>query len=178
MTQALVDKLVSQVERHIHGRGRDEILQKLEQNPTADTVAEVTHTTIMDIDTQAAQRGAPLDIEVLLGVATEIIDMLIEIMDAMGIQAVADELREESLIKVALLHMKTVEGDPEQVAAAEEMLATLVQDGTMDMSLNHISEKASAEEGQMRAAGRQMAGPSRNPISAGVERGLMQGPPV
>jgi len=175
MTQALVDSLVSQVERHIHGRGRDEILQKLEQNPTADTVAEVTHTTIMDIDTQAAQRGAPIEIDVIIGVATEIIDMLIEIMDAMGIQTNPDELREESLIKVAILHGESVEGDPEQKAASEAVLAALVEDGTMDMSMAHINEQASAEEGQMRAAGRQMAGPARDPVSAGVEQGLMQG---
>ena len=174
MTQQLVNTLVSQVEQHIHGESREQILSQLEQNPTADTLAKVTHDTIMSMDQQAEERGAPLDIEVILGVATETIDLLIEIMEAMGVDLNLDEMREETLIKLVMLHMQMVEGDPEEKAAAQEMLIALSADGTMEQSMMHINKKADASEDQMQAAGTAMAAPKPNPVAAGVRQGLMQ----
>ena len=173
MSQELVNRLVSQVEKHIHGPQREQILSQLEQNPTADALAEVTYKTIMGIDKQAADRGAAVDIDVLLGVATETIDMLIEIMQAMGIELNVDEMREETLLKLVMLHMQAVEGDPEEKAAAEELLVALTADGTMESSMRHISEKADASTEQMQMAGQQMAEPQRKPLAAGVQQGLM-----
>ena len=174
MTQQLVDSLITQVEQHIHGQAREDILARLSENPTADTMAEVTHTTIMEMDRQAADRGAPLDIDVLMGVATETIDMLIEILEAMGVKVNVEEMREETLLKTVMLHMKHVEGDPEQKAAAEELLIALSADGTMEQSMMHINKKADASTEQMAAAGAQMASPQPKPVAAGVRQGLMQ----
>ena len=174
MSQELVNSLVSQVEQHLHGPAREQILGQLEQNPTADTLAEITYKTIMGVDQQASQRGAPVEIDVLLGVATETIDLLIEIMEAMGVQFKPEEMREETLIKIVLLHMQAVEGDPEEKAAAEELLAQLTSDGTMDQAMAHINKQADASPEQMQAAGQQMAAPKLNPVSAGVRQGLMQ----
>ena len=178
MSQQLVDSLNQQVEAHLHGPGREEVLQRLEQDPSADTIAQVTYDLIMAMDSQANQRGTPLDLDVLMGVATETIDILVEIVQAMGSKAKPDELREESLLKIVLLHMKAVEGDPEQTAAAQEMLAALTEDGTMQQSMDYINNRASASPEQMQQAGQrlgQQMGPQRKPVSAAVQQGLMGG---
>lgn len=171
--QELVTSLVKQVEQHIHGRAREEILAKLEQSPTADTMAQIVYDLVMLMDQQASTRGAPLGVDVLMGVATETIDMLIEIMEAMGIKPNVDELREETLIKIILLHMKAVEDDPEEKAAAQELLAELTSDGTMDQVMDHIGQRANMSSEQMQMAGQSMAGPRQNPVAAGVRQGLM-----
>ena len=174
MTQDLVDRLNSQVEKQIHGPQREQILKQLEQDPSADSLAQFTYNTIVAIDNQASSRGAPLDIDVLLGVATETFDILIEILEAMGVQFNPDEMRDEALIKLIMLHMKAVENDPEEKAAAQELLMQLTQDGTMGASMDYIGNKASANTEEMINAGNQMTGPQKNPMAAGVEQGLMQ----
>jgi len=174
MTQDLVDRLNAQVERKIHGPAREKILKRLEQDPSTDALAEFVYNTIISIDKQAESRGAPVDIDVLMGVATETIDRLLEIMEAMQIEFDADEMREETLLKIVMLHMKAVEGDPEEKAAAEELLMALSADGTMQASMNHIEAKASASPEEMAQAGQAMLAPKQKPLAAGVQKGLMQ----
>ena len=174
MSQELVNGLVSQIEKQLHGPKREQVLSTLEQNPTADTMAEIVHTIIMDIDTKAADRKTPLDLDVLMGLATETIDMLIEILEAMGVQINADEMREETLLKIVLLHMKSVEGDPEAMAGAQELVEAMTADGSMEDSMKHIAGKEGVNPEQMQATGTAMAGPQQKPLAAGVQQGLMQ----
>jgi hypothetical protein len=174
MTQDLVDRLSAQVEQRIHGPEREKILKRLEQDPSADALAEFVYNTILSIDQQADNRGAPVDIDVLMGVATETIDRLVEILEAMAVEFDPDEMREETLLKIVMLHMKAVEGNPEEKAAAEELLLALTEDGTMQNSMDHVSGKASASDEQMAAAGQSMLAPKQKPLSAGVQKGLMQ----
>lgn len=176
MSQQLVDKLVYQVEQHIHGRQREKILSQLERNPTSDAVASLTYELITKMDKQATDRNADIGIDVILAVATETIDMLVEILEAMGaLQTSPDELREESLMKMVLLHMQMVEDDPAEKAAAQELLAAMVEDGSMDEAMTHIQQQASASPEQMQMMGAQAAMPQQKPVAAGVQRGLMQG---
>ncbi len=174
MTQDLVNSLVSQVEKYIHGPAREQIITQIEQNPTADTLAEITYSTIIGIDQQSVERGSPVDIDVLMGVATETIDLLVEIMEAMGVQMNPDEIREETLLKIVMLHMQAVENDPEEKAAAEQLLATLAEDGTLEQSMQYIEQRAGSSQEEMAAAGQQMAAPQQTPVAAGVRQGLMQ----
>ena len=174
MSQDLVNRLVSQVEKTLHGPAREQILGQLEQNPTADAVAEITYQIVTGLEGQAEQGGAPVELDILMGVATETIDMLVEIMEAMGIKLNPEEMGEESLMKMVLLHMKAVEGDPEQKAAAQELLASLAEDGTVDETMAHINGKASASPEEMQAAGAQMGAPQRKPVAAAVQQGLME----
>ena len=175
--QALVDSLNKQVEQHIHGPGRERILSLLQRNPTADAVASITYEMIMDMDQQAVENAAPLGMDIILAVATETIDMILEIMEAMGTQINPDEMRNESLLKIALLHMQQVEqgGDPQEIEAAKAMLSALGESGMVGEAMNHINSKADARPEQMQAAGMQMIAPKQNPMAAGVQQGLMQG---
>ena len=69
--------------------------------------------------------------------------------------------------------METIGDDPQQKAAAQELLKELVDDGTMGSAMNYIGEKADTSVGEMGTAGQQMAGPQQTPLAAGVQRGLM-----
>ena len=73
-----------------------------------------------------------------------------------------------------MLHMKTVEDDPEEKAAAQELLAAMTADGTMKQSLDYVASKASASPEEMATAGQAMLGPKQKPLAAGVQKGLMQ----
>jgi len=178
MSQELVNSLNKQVEQHIHGQGREEILAQLEQSPTPDTIAKITHDLIMMMDGQASQRGAPLEMDVIMGVATETIDILVEILEAMGqAQGDPEDIREETLIKTLLLHMETIGDDPEEKAAAQQLLQGLMADGSVDMAMKHINSKADASPEQMQAAGAAMIAPQQTPVAAGVRQGLMDQQP-
>ena len=174
MSQQLVDSLNKQVEQHLHGKAREGILAQLEQAPTPDTMAQIVYELMSLMAQQAEGRGAGLEIEVLMGVATEAIDILIEILEAMGQAGNPDELREETLIKVLLIHMAEVENDPEEKAAAQELLAEITGDGTLQSTMDHINSKAGASPEQMQQAGAAMVQPQQKPLAAGVQRGLMQ----
>ncbi len=173
MTQDLVNRLNAQVSDQIHGPAREKILSQFEGSPDAETMAEVTYRIVIDVDSQANSRGAPLGIDVLMGVATETIDTLIEMLQAMGVTLNEDEMREETLIRVVMLHGESVKDDPEEKAAAQELLAQLTDDGTIQGAMNHIGEKADKTPEEIMAAGQQMAGPQQNPLAAGVQQGLM-----
>ena len=170
-----INQIVTKVEQYIHGAAREQIISQLEQNPTAKAVAAITYKIVIGADEQATQKGVSLELDILMAVATEAIDMLIEIMEAMGAKFNADEMREESLLQLVILHMEQVGDDPEEKAAAEEMLAVLTEDGTMQKSMEHIDSKADASSEQMLAAGQQMVAPQKKPVAAGVQRGLMEG---
>lgn len=168
MTQQLVNHLNKQVEQHIHGEGRDQILQALEQKPDADGMAEIAYSLVRMMAEQAEGEGTPLELDVLMGVVTETIDTLIEILVAMGQAEDSDELREETLIKVMLLHMRAVENDPEEVIAAQEILEELQGDGSMDQIAAHLQERGAMPQQQPQP------GPRQNPLAAGVQQGLME----
>lgn len=174
MSQHIVNRLIKQVERLLHGAKREQILRQLEENPTADNLAQTTYDLVISMDQQASQGGASLGIDVLLAVAVEIIDLLLEMLEAMGIKFKPDEMREESLIKLVMLHMQAVEGDPEEQAAARELLEEMMADGSVDQTMEHINQVSDASPKQMRTAAQQMTAPRRKPIAAGVEQGLMQ----
>lgn len=173
MSQAQVDKLNKQVEQHIHGRKREQILDQFSRNPTADAVASITYDLIRKMDEQASQRNSPLELDVLMGVATETIDILVEIMEAMGINMDPNEMREEALMKMVLLHMQFVEDDPEEKAAAQELLMALQEGGEFDQGMEYIQKRASASPEELQAAGAAMVSPQQTPMAAGVQQGLM-----
>lgn len=175
--EELTERLISQVEQHIHNRGRDEIVEQLQAEPTAQTVGQITYDLIMAMDEQAKQRGAPIDLEVLLPVATETIDMLVEIMEAMGTKEDLQTLREEAMMALVMIHMKAVEDDPEAKAAARELMQALADEGMFAEGMGYIEKRADADPDEMRARGQQMAAemaPKQNPVAAGVQQGLMQ----
>jgi len=176
MSQELVDSLNKQVEQYIHGTAREEILAQLEQNPTTDTMAQIVHDLIMGLAETANSRGAPVELDIILAVATEAIDILAEIIEAMGAPEPEgpDALREETLVKIVILHMESVQDDPEEKAAAMEMLQELTADGSVDEAMGYVQKRTQMTAEQMRAQGEGMVAPKMNPLSEGVQKGLMQ----
>ena len=170
MTQQIVNQLVAEVEKQLHGPMREQMLQKLEASPTADTVAEAAHNTVMAID---GSSDAPIELDILLAVVTETIDMMVEVMEAMGIEMNSEEMREEALMKVIILHMESIGDDPEQKAVMQEILEEMMADGTLDEGMNTIASRADQSHAQMAEAGVAMAAPQQKPLAAGIKQGLM-----
>lgn len=176
--QHLQDQL-DQISDYLHGDAREHVAQSIAQagnEQLHEVIAAVTY----EILGQTSESEDIHDIEDLLYLATETIDFMIEIAEAVG-AAVGDldDLRAMSLISVVELHMAAVEGDPEQRAIAEEVLAEMVNDGSFDEGAGYINEKIQqhgGDPGQAEMQGIQMAqqGPQPDPLAQGVQQGLQQ----
>lgn len=174
--QAIIDRISD----YIHGPARDHIVQALtgaQGEELAEQVAAMAYRIVRE-SMDAVEGGEPLEIDVVLGVATETIDLLLEIVDALGVKYSPDEMREETLLRMVALHMEQVGDDPEQKAIAEQALQEMMADGT-------YQEAMGAAEGMMRRSGvdpsaavsqgEEMARGPRDPLAQGVSRGLMGG---
>lgn len=175
-----IQAIIDQISDYIHGPARDHIVQTLRSaqgEELGEQIAAMGYRIVRESMDKAGD-GGPQDIDVVLGVATETIDMLLEIVDALGIRYSPDEMREETLLRMVALHMEQVGDDPEQKAIAEQALQEMMADGT-------YQEAMSAAEGMMRRSGvdpsaavsqgEEMARGPRDPLAQGVSRGLMGG---
>lgn len=177
---ALFYKMADHISDYIHGEARDHIAKAIANS--GDGLADHIATLTYQIVTQASEKIAKEDpgmvtIDMLLALAAQTIDFLIEIAHAVGHQ-VGDEqvLREDSLNRIVQIHMEKVGDDPEQVAIAEQMLAQFAQDGTMDEAAAYFNQRAQergADPEAMQQQGAQMAAPRQNPMAAGVQQGLL-----
>ena len=172
--QALVDS----VSDYLHGDARDQVAQSLAGagDKLAETMASITYQVVTQVAEQASGE-MDLEIDMLLGVATETIDFLIEIAQAVGAPVGdLDDLRGRVLMLTVQAHMAKVQDDPEEVAAAKELLAQMMEDGTFDQGMAYVNSKIQAEgldPANIQAQGVRMAQPQPDPLAAGVRQGLM-----
>lgn len=172
----LFRELSDGISDYLHGPAREHVAQTLSQagDELDDTIAAVGYQTLSEVSKQIEQISPELvSLEMLLPLATETIDYLIEIADAVG-APVGDVngLRERSLMKMIEIHMATLEDDPEQKAMAQEMFAQFLQDGTFDQASEYIAKKIREEGGDPEQIKQQAMQPRRDPLAAGVQQGL------
>ena len=181
--EQVFERLSDAVSDYIHGDGRDAIVAGLAESTESldGTIGamtyEIVHQTAEQIEGPEAD---VVDMDMLFGLATETIDYLIEVAHAMNLPTGDDDdLRADSLIKAVELHMATVQDDPEEVAAAQEMLAVLMEDGTFDEGSAYVNQrlqKEGVDPASVQAEGHRMAaGGGQDPLAAGVQQGLMGG---
>ena len=179
----LMQTLSDGISDYLHGPARDHLATAMSspEGPLEDTVAATAYQTLTEVSKQIAQMDPGMvTIDILLPLATETIDFLIEIADAVGAN-IPDEqdLRERSLIKMIEIHLSNPEvaEDPEQRAIAEEYLAEMVQDGTYQEAERMVNEKIKQEGGspeQAEQMAMQMLQPKQDPLAQGVQQGLME----
>lgn len=172
---AMIREFSDGISDYIHGEARDHIASSIASAGEAldDTIGAMAYQILSQVSEQVAEMGPEaVTMDILLPLATETIDYLVEI--ALAVSApVADEqdLRERSFIKVVELHMAAVQDDPEQKAIAEEMLAEMMQDGSFEEAEAYVSEKIRAEGGdpdRARAMGAGMV--QQNPLAQGMQQ--------
>lgn len=180
----MFQQLSDGISDYFHGPARDHVAKSIANagadGALADTIATVSYQTLTQVSDQIAQTAPEMvTLDVLFPLATEAIDYLIEIAEAVGAQTGdLTDLREDSLGRMIEIHMAKVGDDPEQQAIAEEMFAEFMEDGTFDEATRYVDERVKARGGDpaaIRRAGEQMVGPQPDPLAASIRQGLPGG---
>lgn len=175
----LITELSDGISDYIHGKAREHIAQSIAnagEEALGDTIAALSYQILSMVSKKVAQASPEMvTMELLLPLATETIDFLIEISKAIGIKMDEMQIREDALFRMIEIHMAKVGDDPEQKAIAEEMFAEFMEDGTFDESADYIQQRMKERGGDpddIKAYGQQMAAPQQNQLSAGIQQGL------
>lgn len=178
----VIKRLSDGISDYLFGDAREHVAQSIANSGEAldDTIAGIAYQTITQAAEQAKERFPnATSIDILVPVAANTIDYLIEIAQAVGAPVKdEDDLRARTMIKMVQLHMAAVENDPEQKAEAQEMLVQMMEDGTYEQGMEFVNQKIREEGGdpeRVRAMGQQAAAPQQDPLAAGVRQGLMGG---
>lgn len=175
-----IELVLDEITNYIHGPARDHIVQSFQQQTEelGETIAALAYRIVRESIDKVEGEG-PVDFDFVLAVATETIDMLIEIADALGIQYDPDKIREESLLRMTAIHMEQVGDDPEQKAIAKAALEEMMVDGTYERAMGvtqNLMQKHGANPAMAAEMGEQMVTQRQKPLSEAVSqnaRGLM-----
>ena len=181
--EQMFQQLSDGISDYFHGPAREHVSKSIADAGTdealADTIATISYQTLHQVSEQVAQASPEsVTLELLLPLATEAIDFLIEIAQAIGVPTGdLTELREDSLGRMIEIHMAAIGDDPEQKAVAEEMFAEFLEDGTFEEATGYVDERIKARGGDpemIRREGAQMGSPQPDKLSAGVRQGLLE----
>ena len=127
-----------------------------------------------------------------MGVATEVIDMQMELLGAVDktINANPAKMREDALLYTMMQHAEMMADDPNAQSDAAVQLRGMMQDGSVDEAFGYINERSAeeginvddmirrgddlrsrAEEGRAAKSG---PGPQMNPMAEGVQQGVQE----
>ncbi len=186
-TGELLTQLIAEAVEYIHDKARDQVVEKLTASEnTSETIAAITYKLSRGLLEKHKEQGLAIDIEMdlAMGLATEIIDMQLEILERIrpDLGAQAQKLREDALLRTMMIHAEQMEGNPDAKADAEVMMRSFIQDGTADTAFNYINKRAAQEglntDDMIRTGNKaveQMVGGGPAPVAEGVQQGLMGG---
>ena len=180
----LVEAMILDGMEYIHGKGSQEIVKALETSTdTSATMAAIVYKVVKGVaDRNAKTSQVEMDMDMMLGVTTEIIDMTVEVAEAA--QQImpgsnVDQLKEDTLLRVTALHGEQLEGEdgftPEQKDAASRDLRDYMSDGGTQKAFDYVNNRAKAEglnPQDMMRAGNEAALGSKNPVSDAVTDAL------
>jgi hypothetical protein len=138
--EALFEEITAGLTEHIFGKGEQGISQQLlEAQDLGDTIGAITMSLVTEGMRQASEAGNELDIDIILGVATEVIDNLIQLADALGVEIQnLEELQKHSLIAAVNDYIMTANPSPEEREAAMFMLQQFEADGAIDEGADEL----------------------------------------
>lgn len=150
--------LVSGLRQHIFGPGEKGIIETLSQaDDMGRVLGEVTFSLVREAAHQAEQNGKELVWDVLIGVATEVIDDITELMAAHGVE-ITDKDREYALLYAQQVYVETSNPSTEDRQAAQQQLGEFQQTGELDQAVSYVQQRGT-EAGADPFGVDQMGGP-------------------
>jgi hypothetical protein len=128
------ETIVAGLTEFMFGKGKDGIVKQLQSAGKDLTVkmGQITFTLLKQAVEQSKQTQVEIDMEMMMAVATEVIDSLIRMVRALKIKAPADGLmREQALMVATQSYLATTQPGSEEQAAAQQALQQMDADGTM-----------------------------------------------
>lgn len=142
------EAMVSGLRDHIFGKGEQGIVERLKEASGTNLVqalGEITFALVHEAAKQAEEAGRYLDMDILMGVATEVLDDLADLCNASGI-SVTDQNKQDALLVSSRLYSQTVDPSDENREAAKADLAEQKRSGEVDRAVEYI-QKRGMEEG-------------------------------
>ena len=165
--------MVAGLRKHIYGKGEQGIVDLLSKTDPKDigrVLGEVTFALVREAAKQASQAGRELGMDILMGVATEVIDDIVELMDAHGVQ-ISDNDKQFALLYAQNLYQQMIgKPSPDEQNAAKQTLAQAKQDGTLNTAVSYVQQKG-MEAGVDPFGVHQMKGGGQQPPAGGMMGG-------
>lgn len=140
------ETMVAGLRDHVFGKGEEPIVKRMQEaDDPGRVMGEIVFALVSEAAKQAEQAGRELDMDILMGVATELIDDLTELMAAHGVE-LTDKQREYALLVAQQLHVESSEPSDDDRNIAKQQLAEFKQGGEMDSAVQYVQQRG-AEEG-------------------------------
>lgn len=171
-----IQKISDGISNMLHGPGREQVLQALQKDDSPKAVAMMLYKPARQSIDQAEQSGLNVDQSFIFAVVTDAIDMILEILQAMGkAPKNEDQFRQAVLMQILMIHAAQTPDDPEQQAQAQEDLQSMKENGTLDQAKNIVSQQArdaGLSPDEFASGAQDMMAPKERPVAAGVREGL------
>ena len=185
-SRALVDQLVAESVEYIYGREFDNVTSLLRNSKdTSGTIAALTFKTVKGVlKKKKDQLDLDIEMDTAMGVATEVIDMQLEILEKVQPDAVMDpqKIREDSLTRAMVMYGEQFNDDETARSDAQVMLRRMMNEGVTDQAFNYVNKRAKDTglntNDIMRTGGEVLArqAPQQTPLAGGIRQGLMGEP--
>lgn len=131
---------------YVYGPGEKGIVEGLMQaDDRGRVMGEMVFALVQEAAKQAEDAGRELDMDILMGVATELIDDITELLAAHGTE-LTDKEREYALLYAQQLYVESYNPAPEEREAAKAQLAEFYKDGSVHQTAAYV-QKRGTEEG-------------------------------
>jgi uncharacterized protein with beta-barrel porin domain len=167
------ENMVAGLIEHMYGPAEAGILKQLKaaKNP-AKEAGNITMLMVQEAASQAEAAGREFDMDMLLGVATEVIDSLLKMAQAAKVK-IADEedFRSEALFSAVQAYVASKPPGSEEQEAAKAMLAEMQANGMVDegaAELQRLGQKHGVDPFAQKP-------PQQKPMAQAVRTGLMAG---
>lgn len=172
--QETFEQMVAGLLEFIHGKGRRGVMKKIEEAKDEESLAEAigmsAYTLTHEAASQMSQKGASMDMDMLLGVATEMIDALVRMAQAMK-KPIADPetLSEQALIFALNAYIQTANPSEDEKAEAMAVLQQMGASGMLEEGAAQLQDLG-ARSGVDPFA---QSAPQQKPMAKGIQQGLM-----
>lgn len=138
--------LVAGLREHVFGAGEQGIVKAMtEADDPGRVLGEIVFALVREAAKQAEKAQRELDMDILMGVATELIDDITELMAGHGMQ-LEDKQREFALLYAQQLHVESSDPSDDERNAAKQSLAGMKESGEVDTAVEYVAKRG-AEEG-------------------------------
>ena len=182
----LVEDMILDSMDYIFGKGSEAILEMMESSTdTSQSIATAAYKVVRSTaEKHKATAQVEMDMDMMLGVATECIDMVTEVAETSNqiIKGVnVQQIKEDALLKLTTLHGQQMEGEEGFTEEQQQMAATdlrdYMSDGGTQKGFDYVNKRATAEglnPNDMMRAGNEAVFGTKEPVADAVAKGLME----
>jgi hypothetical protein len=147
--QKVVDAMIEGLKEHIYGPAENDMVKMLKgSQDVGQDIGAATLALVQSAAEQATQAGVEFDLDMLMGVASEIIDSLLRMAEAVGVieSAEDDGLRGDAMMAAVHGYIATLEPGSDEREAAQQLLQQM-QDGGMVAEAEQTVAEMGARKG-------------------------------